>query len=106
LTEVVRSTAETFRPHLEANGFKFDCELPPSPISIRGDSDALSQIIVNLLSNAEKYPRERRRSVQRNHVATVAEAIAAAARGDQGAGSRLRRAARQRRKNLREFIAA
>jgi signal transduction histidine kinase len=55
LTEVVRSTSETFRPHLEANGFKFDCELPAAPISIRGDADALSQIIVNLLSNAEKY---------------------------------------------------
>jgi signal transduction histidine kinase len=55
LTEVVRSAAETFRPHLEANGFKFDCESPDAPISIRGDADALSQIIVNLLSNAEKY---------------------------------------------------
>jgi signal transduction histidine kinase len=55
LTEVIRTTAETFRPHLEANGFKFDCELPAAPISIRGDADALSQIIVNLLSNAEKY---------------------------------------------------
>src|ERR1035437_3094384 len=55
LTEVARSTAETFRPHLEANGFKFDCELPEAKISVRGDADALSQIIVNLLSNAEKY---------------------------------------------------
>jgi signal transduction histidine kinase len=55
LTEIVRSTAETFRPHLETTGFKFDCELPSAPISIRGDADALSQIIVNLLSNAEKY---------------------------------------------------
>ena len=55
LTEVVRTTAEIFRPHLEAGGFKFDCELPAAPISIRGDADALSQIIVNLLSNAEKY---------------------------------------------------
>jgi signal transduction histidine kinase len=55
LTEVVRSTAETFRPHLEANGFKFDCELREAKISVRGDADALSQIIVNLLSNAEKY---------------------------------------------------
>jgi signal transduction histidine kinase len=55
LTEVVRATAETFRPHLEASGFKFDCELPGAPISVRGDADAVSQIIVNLLSNAEKY---------------------------------------------------
>jgi signal transduction histidine kinase len=55
LTEIVRVTAETFRPHLEANGFKFDCELPEMKIPVRGDADALSQIIVNLLSNAEKY---------------------------------------------------
>ncbi|HEX3890099.1 MAG TPA: HAMP domain-containing sensor histidine kinase [Verrucomicrobiae bacterium] len=60
LTEVIRSTAETFRPHLEASGFKFDCELPAAPISIRGDADALSQIIVNLLSNAEKYSNGKR----------------------------------------------
>jgi signal transduction histidine kinase len=55
LTDIVHSTAETFRPHLEASGFKFDCELTPASISVRGDADALSQIIVNLLSNAEKY---------------------------------------------------
>jgi signal transduction histidine kinase len=55
LTEVVRATAETFRPHLEANGFKFDCDWPEIKIFVRGDADALSQIVVNLLSNAEKY---------------------------------------------------
>jgi signal transduction histidine kinase len=55
LTEVVRAMAEIFRPHLEASGFKFDCELPAAPITVRADADALSQIIVNLLSNAEKY---------------------------------------------------
>jgi signal transduction histidine kinase len=55
LAEIVCTTAETFRPHLEAGGFKFDCELPAAPIAVRGDADALAQIIVNLLSNAEKY---------------------------------------------------
>jgi signal transduction histidine kinase len=55
LTEVVRATTEMFRPHLEANGFKFNCELPGMPILVHSDADALSQIIVNLLSNAEKY---------------------------------------------------
>jgi signal transduction histidine kinase len=55
LVEVVRTAAQTFRPHLEAGGFKFDCVLPDAPISVHGDADALSQIIVNLLSNAEKY---------------------------------------------------
>jgi signal transduction histidine kinase len=55
LTEIARATAETFRPHFEAGGFKFDCELPDAKIAIRGDADALSQVMVNLLSNAEKY---------------------------------------------------
>ncbi len=55
LAGVVRGIEQAFRPHLEAGGFKFICELPDAPIPVRGDADALSQIIVNLLSNAEKY---------------------------------------------------
>jgi len=55
LAEVVRAAAQTFRPHLETNGFKFDCVLPDTAVPVHGDADALSQIIVNLLSNAEKY---------------------------------------------------
>lgn len=67
LSDIVRSTAETFRPHLEGAGFKFTCELPAAPIPLRGDADALSQVIVNLLSNAEKYfqPMERRSPARR-----------------------------------------
>ena len=60
LAEVVRTAAETFRPHLEANGFQLDCVFPETKIPVRGDADALSQIIVNLLSNAEKYSGERK----------------------------------------------
>ena len=60
LIEVVRAAAETFRPHLEASGFKLWCVLPETKIPIHGDADALSQIIVNLLSNAEKYSGERK----------------------------------------------
>ena len=55
LTDIARAAAETLRPHLEAGGFTFNCELPDTKIPIRGDGDALSQVIVNLLSNAEKY---------------------------------------------------
>jgi signal transduction histidine kinase len=55
LVDIVCSAAETFRPHLESAGFKFDCELPSAPVLVRGDPDALSQILLNLLSNAEKY---------------------------------------------------
>jgi len=55
LNGVVRAAARTFRPHLEEAGFKFDCVLPDLTVFLHGDADALSQIIVNLLSNAEKY---------------------------------------------------
>jgi signal transduction histidine kinase len=55
LAEVVRETADTYRPHLEANGFHFECDLPESALPVNGDRDALAQVVVNLLSNAEKY---------------------------------------------------
>jgi signal transduction histidine kinase len=60
LAEVVRETAETYRPNLEANGFKFECEWPDSPVPVNGDRDALAQVVVNLLSNAEKYSDSRK----------------------------------------------
>jgi signal transduction histidine kinase len=55
LAAVVRGIEQTYRPHLEAGGFKFICELPGASVPVRGDADALSQVVVNLLSNAEKY---------------------------------------------------
>lgn len=58
LTALVRDTAESYRPHLEHNGFRFDCSLPANELPVRADSDALAQVIVNLLSNAEKYSGE------------------------------------------------
>jgi signal transduction histidine kinase len=60
LVELVRGAAETFRPHLEANGFSFECELPEASLMIEGDRDALAQVVVNLLSNAEKYSNSSR----------------------------------------------
>jgi signal transduction histidine kinase len=60
LNNLLRETTETYRPHLEANGFQFDCELPESPLAVNGDRDALAQVIVNLLSNAEKYSDSRK----------------------------------------------
>ena len=61
LMKAFAQPADTFRPESrKPGGFKFDCELPTTPIAIRGDADALSQIIVNLLSNAEKYSNGRK----------------------------------------------
>ena len=60
LVNVVRETADSYRPHLETNGFQFACELPESPVFVNGDRDALAQVVVNLLSNAEKYSYTRK----------------------------------------------
>jgi signal transduction histidine kinase len=60
LVSLARETAETYRPHLEANGFRFECRLPESAVHVNGDRDALAQVIVNLLSNAEKYSDSRK----------------------------------------------
>jgi len=60
LAGVVRETVETCRPQFEAGGFKLECELPDSPLLVNGDRDALAQVVVNLLSNAEKYSGERK----------------------------------------------
>jgi len=57
---LVRETAESFRPHLEAAGFQLQCEIPPDPLPVKADRDALAQVLVNLLSNAEKYSDARK----------------------------------------------
>ena len=41
--------------HLRENGFTAHWQAAPPPYPINGDEDALAQVIVNLLSNAEKY---------------------------------------------------
>ena len=46
--------------HLRENGFTARWQAAPPPYRIEGDEDALAQVIVNLLSNAEKYSGERR----------------------------------------------
>ncbi len=55
LAALVSETAESYRPHLEANGFTLTCDTPAKSEPVYGDRDALAQVVVNLLSNAEKY---------------------------------------------------
>lgn len=55
LKAITRSAIESCRPQLEAGGFELHVRLPARAIEVNGDCDALSQVLVNLLSNAEKY---------------------------------------------------
>ena len=72
---VVRDTVELYRPQLEANGFKVNVQLPERPMEVNGDCDALAQVLVNLISNAEKY------------AASGKELIVEMRQGDEQAGS-------------------
>jgi len=53
--EVVREVADTCRPHLETVGANLKLEIHSQSLPVMGHRDALAQIILNLLSNAEKY---------------------------------------------------
>jgi signal transduction histidine kinase len=55
LNAVVSETVGLYRTHLEAKGFHVTAKLPAASTIVAGDCDALSQVLVNLLSNAEKY---------------------------------------------------
>lgn len=60
LASIVQRTVDEYRPRLEASGFDVRTALPPNSIQIRADVDAVKQVLLNLLSNAEKYSADRK----------------------------------------------
>lgn len=57
---VIERVWESQSLHLRESGFTTRWEAAPPPYAVVGDDDALSQILVNLLSNAEKYSTGRK----------------------------------------------
>ena len=57
---VVARVWESQELHLREAGFTTRWEAAPGPYPVLGDDDALAQVLVNLLSNAEKYSTERK----------------------------------------------
>jgi signal transduction histidine kinase len=59
LSQLAGETVEDYRPQLEAVGMEVRLMIPAQggPV-VHGDRDALSQVLLNLLSNAEKYAAE------------------------------------------------
>lgn len=55
LVKIVEDIVTNYKPHLEANGFQLNFENTESSCIVKADRDAIGQIILNLLSNAEKY---------------------------------------------------
>ena len=60
LAALVRETVESYRPHLESLGFTLRTQVSSEPLTFQGDRDAMAQVLVNLLSNAEKYSGDRK----------------------------------------------
>lgn len=55
LVEITKEVVETCRPHLESLGIKIDLAIESDHLPIQADRDSIAQIILNLISNAEKY---------------------------------------------------
>ncbi len=55
LVALVEETVAAYQPSHLADTFSVEAILPTGPVMVLGDADALSQVLVNLLSNAEKY---------------------------------------------------
>jgi signal transduction histidine kinase len=59
LSGVVRETVAQIEPHLAKQGFSISCAAQGDLI-VQGDREALKQVAMNLISNAEKYSGEGR----------------------------------------------
>ena len=55
LGTVVRAAAADVAPLIDASGHALDVSLPPETLVVEGDATRLTQVIVNLLTNAAKY---------------------------------------------------
>ncbi|MEP6955445.1 MAG: HAMP domain-containing sensor histidine kinase, partial [Chthoniobacterales bacterium] len=60
LHALVARTWEGLELHLREHGFSTSWQAAPPPYPVLAEDDALAQVIVNLLSNAEKYSVERK----------------------------------------------
>jgi signal transduction histidine kinase len=69
--------------HLRTQGFLTTAEIAPGPWWADADSDAIVQVIVNLLSNAEKYSPEKK---EIDFHADIGESLIRIAIADRGAG--------------------
>ena len=61
LNEIVEQIYDSYRFHLQNNGFEFIFHRHDSPLKIKADSEALSEAIINLLDNAVKYSKDKKR---------------------------------------------
>jgi PAS domain S-box-containing protein len=57
IQDVVRAAVECIQARIDSQGHQLTIEMPSAPVELTGDFTRLTQILVNLLSNAAKYSR-------------------------------------------------
>ena len=55
LQDVVRSVAAACQGLLKTRGLTLELDLPPAPVTLQADRDRISQVFINLLTNAIKF---------------------------------------------------
>ena len=58
LAELIRRSAQTVAELLRERGAQLTLDLPAAPLMLRADPDRLTQVMINLLSNAAKFVPE------------------------------------------------
>ncbi len=58
LSELTQEIVSAYRAHLEENGYVLELAGAETPLPVKADRDAITQILLNLISNAEKYGGE------------------------------------------------
>ena len=55
LRTIIESAVETAQPHMTAAGVQLTIERPPDPLILHADATRISQVFLNLLTNAAKF---------------------------------------------------
>ncbi len=64
LNDIVQNVIRLLDYQIQSNGFQIQTILDSTPLPIRGESDAISDVLINLITNAMKYsPSDRKKII-------------------------------------------